>query len=1815
MNAIRLPRTGRLLPAALLLLLAGVLVLAGRPAMSGVEAAPATATIGGGIFTGSQNLDGTPNTTTAAPLMGAQVMVQNQHSGGAFITYGTVTGNSWTATVPAPGDYIVMFSAPGHDATSREFTVAEGDVQAKDAFLPPLPLPPGSLLVYSFYDNMVNGEDDAPDDPPLNGVTWTVTDEDGAPLATGVTGSQPSITLPDGSVIADTAGLYYFTNLPPGEVIATSDPSTAYLASNPGFNFDATTEFYLMSSEEGGHAWDPKLYPGDPGTEAGGYLVWHGYVEKLGQLPPSPDAGSISGTLLDADMAFDPAEPDDALLSARHPGVSANTVVPDGFVVLFTDMETIPTHPVATTEADPVTGEYSFLNVPPGRYKMFVSDVPIDYVWVQQALTVGADEHLTGVDPLVPRFFARGQGYVYDNSTIPPTPIAGATVRMRLKDGSVWKKEVTDASGWYNFDDLPEVEVMGYVDVEPPPGYRGAIITDTFYPNATFDETCDPSPPGPPWPPCVDLGTPYDVTHNGMNRYMQWYTANYRADLYLEPVPAGEADIGGFAFNDHFTTGTWVGDGVFDEDEERTFEAVTVELWDATGTTMLATTMTGKFDETATAAQGWRKPYTWPPDEWGGVFVGPLPGYFEFRGLAPGDYLVKVTPPAGFAPSPAGSETVAVTVSGGDHASVNFGMNTTPPGSPFGVPLAGEIEGGVFDDLNLETQPLSLLFMEKAGIPGVPVGVYDHLGYNLGVGYMGHPWCYDGSTICPPGQPPVQKPEVERRFASGVHIYVGNDPSFPGYNPCYTPLTLAYEFGQGKYKFEADWSLVPNAFLPGGGWLDCSAPLPLVLPMARPAIDAVTPGGSWVITGSGFGAEQGYSTVTLSGREMPVISWSDTEIHVADSPDDVSGPVVVTTTDGPSNGMYLDTGLIPPQSVFVDAANWGTEDGTQAHPWNTISEALQNLPAATPRYVFVAAGTYHERVQVSESDVYLIGAGPMETILDATATASRSHQGFGTGGGPAVFVGAGGMEGSVSNVVVSGFTITGGSVDDEIGAGIFGDYGNSSLDINNNVIVRNSGYYGGGIWLHLSNHDVQIWSNTIAENGNYGGYAGGISVNDEPEYATEEHGEPEHVWDDHNPGPPPGSYEIHNNHIFHNFSPDYGGGVSLYEVKDHLKIYGNVIEDNKADDHGGGAFFEDTGPIDIHENEFLRNYSRDDGGAISFEDVGDDTALVDIYNNLFAENVADDCGENTARGGALAFDDTFYVRVFNNTIVANVVAGSRDPAGGGIDSERNGHEYNGSDPLGRDVAPGFSNPWIFNNIIWGNMRLEYDQMVGDEEEDGCTEWGVNHEYTEDNLHVDNPALQPEWESHGNSGSFSNVEYNDISDGSYGDRTGNMATDPLFVEPASGNWRLAAGSPVIDQAPACGAPRIDLDTHPRSPKEGLIDMGAYEYQWANPGSITIVKAASPADGMDFGFTGDLGCFSLDDAATNGDAVFNTITFEGLSAGTYEIYETAVAGWELLDVQCSTSRFELLSGPTARHTAEPVTGVSVDLVEDEAVTCTFENLGPPDAPGDLVATVVSADQVDLTWSDNSDVEESFRLERATDPAFSENLTPETLPADTEAFSDTSVTEGTTYFYRVLAVNSAADSPPSNVAEARVVTPAAPSVLLAQASGRTQIDLSWIDNSDDEEGFRLERASDENFSKDVHSESIAPNTTSFNDRTVVAGTTYFYRIYSVNPVGDSDASNVASATTLQPAPAARPLGSQGGPAALPNTGGGSGAGPFGLLYAWLVVLASGAGSIAIATVPGSRLSGVRRRVSAVLPAFRGRQDQALLNDNETE
>lgn len=89
-----------------------------------------------------------------------------------------------------------------------------------------------------------------------------------------------------------------------------------------------------------------------------------------------------------------------------------------------------------------------------------------------------------------------------------------------------------------------------------------------------------------------------------------------------------------------------------------------------------------------------------------------------------------------------------------------------------------------------------------------------------------------------------------------------------------------------------------------------------------------------------------------------------------------------------------------------------------------------------------------------------------------------------------------------------------------------------------------------------------------------------------------------------------------------------------------------------------------------------------------------------------------------------------------------------------------------------------------------------------------------------------------------------------------------------------------------------------------------------------------------------------------------------------------------------------------------------------------------------------------------------------------------------------------------------------------------PAAPTALTAMAAGSSQINLTWVDNSNNESGFKIERSTDGMNFTQVGLASA--NATSYSDTNLNAVTQYYYRVRATNVLGDSQYTSIANATT---------------------------------------------------------------------------------------
>jgi hypothetical protein len=183
------------------------------------------------------------------------------------------------------------------------------------------------------------------------------------------------------------------------------------------------------------------------------------------------------------------------------------------------------------------------------------------------------------------------------------------------------------------------------------------------------------------------------------------------------------------------------------------------------------------------------------------------------------------------------------------------------------------------------------------------------------------------------------------------------------------------------------------------------------------------------------------------------------------------------------------------------------------------------------------------------------------------------------------------------------------------------------------------------------------------------------------------------------------------------------------------------------------------------------------------------------------------------------------------------------------------------------------------------------------------------------------------------------------------------------------------------------------------------------------------------------------------------------------------------------------------------------------------------------------VATLTRIDVTWADKSSNEASFQLYRRSRVAggawsgWSHNAT---RPANTTFHLDSvGVAAGNEYQYELRACNVAGCSAWAVSGYALVPTapPAAPSGMTATVVNSGRIDLHWTDGSTNEAQFAVYRRTknpDGSWQPYLSFVGTGPNTTSYSDQTVVAATTYTYRIRACNAAGCSTYSTSLDVTT---------------------------------------------------------------------------------------
>ena len=260
----------------------------------------------------------------------------------------------------------------------------------------------------------------------------------------------------------------------------------------------------------------------------------------------------------------------------------------------------------------------------------------------------------------------------------------------------------------------------------------------------------------------------------------------------------------------------------------------------------------------------------------------------------------------------------------------------------------------------------------------------------------------------------------------------------------------------------------------------------------------------------------------------------------------------------------------------------------------------------------------------------------------------------------------------------------------------------------------------------------------------------------------------------------------------------------------------------------------------------------------------------------------------------------------------------------------------------------------------------------------------------------------------------------------------------------------------------------------------------------------------------------------------------------------------SGWELhRSANGATGAFSLLASLGANSTGYGDSGLSngteycykvrsfrtrgqnISVGEYSDVACATTLVQPPSPPPPTGVSAVPLNSVtvEVTWTNGTDFT-SLRVERAAAPG-GPWTSAVTYGYAAQSFTDFNRTPDATVCYRVLAINQNGASP----SEPDCTTPPQqPTGLSATDALSTQIDVSWTDASQVEDGYELYRQQS-TFSEWIRIAQLPPNSSSYTDLNVVPDTRYWYHVRATKDGGFSSFS-VSDAGVVLSGPPAAPI-----------------------------------------------------------------------------
>ncbi len=228
---------------------------------------------------------------------------------------------------------------------------------------------------------------------------------------------------------------------------------------------------------------------------------------------------------------------------------------------------------------------------------------------------------------------------------------------------------------------------------------------------------------------------------------------------------------------------------------------------------------------------------------------------------------------------------------------------------------------------------------------------------------------------------------------------------------------------------------------------------------------------------------------------------------------------------------------------------------------------------------------------------------------------------------------------------------------------------------------------------------------------------------------------------------------------------------------------------------------------------------------------------------------------------------------------------------------------------------------------------------------------------------------------------------------------------------------------------------------------------------------------------------------------------------------QLYETS----NIIEVHCKSCENTIINQTQGIESPSGTEGIafpgrnraSYDAIDDGVLFAPFY-----DQP--------AQDEILLLWQDIGSPT-GYTLSRSLDGNTYVEIA--TLPAETSSYNDTGLEPDTQYYYQ-LEVSTGGGTKTIELESGTL--PNAATDLQLQVLSAVGIELNWTDNSVTEDGYIVERS----LSPGDDYEAIAtldPGTESYIDESLMAGTTYYYRVRAFNEQGVAPASNEEPGSTL--------------------------------------------------------------------------------------